>query len=435
MPNIVFILTDDQRHDALGRANPLVNTPTMDALARRGVRFANAFVVTSICSPSRACCLTGRYGSANGVPGFGTGLKRSEATFARLLKRAGYRTGYVGKWHLPWPSSPRGAGFDFVVYFKANGPHYDRKVVDGGRMRVAEGFIEDYLAARSVAFIEEAVKDGRPFLLHHATQVPHMDHQFRWVPREGFLALYDEARMPLPASWNDDLAGKPPYLETSRFRTQAIRYGYRDPSAIRRHFRRYFAEVSQLDSSLGRIVECLDRLGIRDETWLILMGDNGWFMGEHGLTSKVLAYEESIRVPLIVSGPGLDGRVCDELALNADIAPTILELAGVAAPTNAHGWSLLPLIRGRKTTWRKSFLYEAIEPELGSCPILAVRDKRSKYIQTLDPQERSRVVFEELYDLATDPAEMRNLAGEKAHEAAVARLREELERLRESLAP
>ena len=433
MPNLIFILTDDQRFDALGCVNPLVQTPTMDALAKRGVLFRNAFVATSICSPSRACCLTGRYGSANGVPGLGMSLHRGEVTFAQLLRKSGYQTGYVGKWHLKWPK-PKAAGFDDVTYFESNGPHYNRKVTERGRKTVAKGYIEDYLADQSVRFIERAAGAGKPFVLHHATQIPHMDHRFSWPAKAQTLARYPLDKMPVPRSWRDDLSGKPPYLKTGRNYTRAQEtYGYTDPAAIRRHCQAYWASITEMDAALGRIVAALDRLGIRDDTWIILMGDNGWFLGEHGFTSKVLPYEESIRVPFIVSGPGLKGETRDELILNADVAPTFLNLAGLPIPENMHGRSLLPLLRGERVTWRQSILYEAPKPELGSWPLVAVRTDRWKYIQTCAIRDPAKLVFEELYDLQADPHEMTNLAGRPEHKATVQRLQAELARLREGI--
>ncbi|MFW6164449.1 MAG: sulfatase-like hydrolase/transferase [Planctomycetota bacterium] len=433
MPNLIFILTDDQRYDALGVVNPLARTPTMDALAKRGTVFRNAFVATSICSPSRACCLTGRYGSANGVPGLGMALDRDEVTFAQSLKEAGYQTGYVGKWHLRRPK-PKQAGFEAVTYFESNGPHYNRRVIEHGKKKTAQGYIEDYLADQSVAFIEQAVEAGRPFVLHHATQIPHMDHRFSWPAQDETLALYPLEKMPVPETRQDDLRGKPPYLRNARSYVRAQQtYGYTDPANIRRHWQAYLASITEMDRSLGRLVAALGRLGIADETWIVLMGDNGWFMGEHGFTSKVLPYEESIRVPFLVSGPGLEGEQRDELVLNADISPTLVDLAGLPVPDGVHGRSLLPLLGGEKVAWRDSILYEAPEPELGSWPLAAVRTARWKYIQTYAIKDPSRLVFEELYDLGADPREMTNLAGQAAHAAVQAQLREELGRLRSSV--
>jgi arylsulfatase A-like enzyme len=430
-PNLIFILTDDQRHDALGCAgNELIRTPNMDSLAERGVLFRNAFVTLSICSPSRACCLTGRYGSANGVATLGAKLKPGERTFAQYLKQAGYQTCFVGKWHIGG-STPADVGFDDVVYFTSNGPQHDREVIERGRQTTAKGYIEDYCADQCVRFMESAAKQEAPFLLHLCTQVPHMTPEYTWEAKPETLARYGEATMPVPESWDDDLAGKPPYLREARFRTRAQDiYGYRDPAAIRRHTRLYYAAITDLDEALGRAIAAVDALGMRENTYVLLMGDNGWFMGEHGLTSKVLAYEESIRVPLVVSGPGLTGEVNDELVINADIAPTLLDLAGAPVAANVHGSSLVPLLRGQQTDWRSSFLYEAPIPALGSWPLFAVRTREWKYIQTYDPEDRSGPAFEELYDLRDDPHEMTNLAGLEEHGETQARLEAELAELR-----
>jgi len=433
--NFLFILTDDQRYDAMGCAgNRLIHTPNLDALARRGVRFERAFVTLSICSPSRAACLTGRYGSRNGVTALGQALRKGERTFAHHLKAAGYQTGFVGKWHLR--DRPEACGFDYATYFEGNGPHYNRRVTTGARRHVADGYVEDYLAGRSVEFMRAASDAGRPFVLWHCTQVPHMTPRFNWDARDATLARYDERKMPVPVTWRDDLAGKPPYLKDARFRTRARTYGYERQEAIRKHARRYYAAVTDVDAAMGRVLAALDRLNLRESTYVFFLGDNGWMLGDHGLTSKVLPYEPSARVPMIVAGPGIAPRVEGRLVLNADVAPTLLELAGLPVPANLHGRSLMPLLRGTQTAWRKSVLYEAPTAVLGSRPLLAVRTDRWKYVRTFDGKTLAagaEHTFEELYDLQTDPNEMTNLAGRSEHAAAQKRLATELTRLRGEL--
>ena len=431
-PNFLFILTDDQRYDAMGCAgNPLVRTPNIDALAARGIRFENAFVTLSICSPSRAACLTGCYGSTTGVASVPGTLNTPSASIAHRLKEVGYRTGVVGKWHLG--NSPAECGFDFAACFQSNGRYYGRSVLENGTRKKVEGYIEDYNAAQAARFLQDAA--GEPFFLFYCTQVPHMDHTFDWPAKEATLALYDRERMPVPATWRDDLAGKPPYLKTARNRTQALRYGYDKKENIQRHIQRYYAAITEMDASLGKVLTTLDDSGLRENTYIILMGDNGWFLGEHGFTSKVLPYEESIWVPMLMAGPGLRVTVDSRLVLNIDIAPTILEFAGLPVPNDMHGTSLLPLDRVDGSHWRRSFLYEAPTPSLGSWPLYAVRTDRWKYIQTLDPKKSGRLVFEELYDLHNDPQEMTNLAGQPQHADRQAALKQELYRLRYSLHP
>jgi arylsulfatase A-like enzyme len=431
--NFIFILTDDQRHDALGCAgNASIRTPHMDALAARGVRFENAFVTLSICSPCRAASLTGRYGSANGVTSVPGTINANERTIAHILRDAGYRTGMIGKWHLG--NTPQQCGFDSATYFMSNGPYYGRSVIDNGVEKTAKGYIEKYNADRAIEFLKGSAHSAQPFFLFYCPQVPHMNHEFDWPAREETLALYDASEMPLPMTWQDDLAGKPPYLKDSRSRTQALRYGYDQAENLQRHRQRYYAAITEMDASLGRLLAALDDLGLDSNTYIFLMGDNGWFMGEHGFTSKVLPYEESIRVPMIVTGPGVRKGVNRHLVLNIDIAPTILGLAAtMAEPKGMHGRNMIGLLRGRWVPWRRSFLYEAPTPSLGSWPLYAVRTDRWKYIQTFDKADRQRLAFEELYDLKTDPKETTNLAGQARHAKRQATLKAELNGLRARL--
>jgi len=379
-PNIVFIFTDDQRYDALGAVDKAMHTPQLDRLAARGVRYANAFVTLSICSPSRAAVMTGQYGSVNGVTTLGRAVAESSPKVAKLLRDAGYRTGMFGKWHLK--NSPDELGFDEANYFMSNGTYYGRRARVGGEAVTVPGYIDAAVAAWSVDFIKRADADGKPFFLWHCTQVPHMDHTFDWPAKQGYLDLYDASAMPLPPSWRDDLLGKPAYLTTARSRTRALEYGYDDATKLRRHIHRYRAAVTQMDATLASLIDTVDELGLRDETWFVFMGDNGWQLGEHGFTSKVLAYEASIRVPMIIAGPGVRASVDERLALNIDLTATMLEIAGVEAPSAMHGRSLL----SPAESWRDAFVYEAPTPTLGTHPVMAARDRRWKLVHTYDPQ-------------------------------------------------
>lgn len=432
-PNLLIVFTDDQRWDALRAAgNPHLATPNLDALAARGTRFRNAFVTLSICSPSRAALLTGRYNSANGCITVGQGrIHDREITFAHRLKKLGYRTGVTGKWHLGNP--PAACGFDFASVCFSNREWYGRAFTRQGQRVVAEGFVEDFIVRESVGFMEAAAATGQPFVLWHCTQVPHMDHRHTWPAEARWRDRHDPATLPLSPTWNDSLAGKPPYLRESRSRTQALAYGYDKPDALRAHTRDYYAAVEQMDASLGPLFAALDRLRLRESTWILFLSDNGWMLGDHGFTSKVLAYEESIRVPLVIAGPGLPARVDDHLVLGIDITATLLELAGLPRPPELHGRSLLPHVRGRPPAdWRREFLYEAPESQLGSRPLWAVRTGRWKYIETLVDAATGRR-FPELYDLPADPHEQRNLAADPAHREHVSTLAATLVRLQAEL--
>ncbi|MCG8586052.1 MAG: sulfatase-like hydrolase/transferase, partial [Pirellulales bacterium] len=423
-PNIVFILTDDHRADALtSSGNEQIHTPNFDSIAARGATFRNAFVTLSVCSPSRAACLTGRYGSANGVTSVGrVRLNKDETTFANLLRVSGYRTGVTGKWHLA--TTPEACGFDFASVCYGNGTWYDRKFKVEGKSRTMQGFVDDVVADESIRFVRESVKRDKPFMLWMCTQVPHMDHRYTWPARQAQLDKVDLAQMPLPESWQDDLSQKPPYLKVGRNRTQALKYGYDKSAAIRKHARDYYASVSQVDASVGRVLAELNRLKLRENTWIILMGDNGWLLGEHGMTSKVLPYENSIRVPMAIAGPSTKSQTVDELVLNIDLTATILELAGLETPDSLHGRSLLPFVQGTPPDdWRSSFLYEAPTPQLGSRPLWAVRTQQWKYIEThVAPGE----VFRELYNLNSDAGERKNLAKQAEHKDTVAKLSQQL---------
>lgn len=434
-PNFLIIFTDDQRHDALGCAgNPHMITPNLDSLCRAGTRFSHAFVTLSICSPSRAALLTGRYGRANGIQRVGNvSLREGERTFAQLLREHGYQTGMVGKWHLGNP--PAACGFESYAYFESNGTYYHRPVTEGPRQTVADQFIEAYNADKAMEFMQKREKD-RPFVLFLCPQIPHMDHTFDWDVRPETQALYRAMDIQPPASWQDDLSGKPAYLRTNRSRQRAQEvYHYEQADSLINHIERYRASITELDAELGRVFRYLQRQQLTENTYVILMGDNGWFLGEHMFTSKVLPYEESMRVPLLLAGPTVPAKVVDELVLNIDIAPTLLEWAGLDVPTNMHGRSLKPLLEGNATGWRSAVYYEAPEPQLGSQPLAAVRDARWKYIQTYASEQPDSVIFEELYDVQTDPYELTNLAQEAEQAGRLARMARQLDELRAGISP
>ncbi len=423
-PNILFILTDDQRFDALGcAANEIIQTPNLDKLAERGLRFENAFVTLSICSPCRAVCMTGQYNSRNGVTQIGNHkISTSSPHLPRLLRNAGYRAAMFGKWHMG--DKPADLGFETFEYFTSNGPYYGRSVKVGNETKRIDKFIDDYVADKCIDYLDDATKSDKPFFLWMCTQVPHMNHKHEWNARPETLQLYADADIQVPKSWSDDLSGKPPYLEAARSRQQALKYGYDKQEKVVDHIRRYYAAVTEVDASIGRVLDHLEATGLDDNTWIVFMGDNGWLLGEHQFTSKVLAYEESIRVPMIIAGPKARTGRETRFALNIDLAPTILDLAGVPADKRMDGTSLVPILQGKNTDWRDHFVYEAPVSQLGTHPLWAVRTKDRKYIATHMPDG---TVFEELYDLQKDPGELNNLAGQLAIRSRLERFRADVE--------
>lgn len=435
-PNLIVIYTDDHRADGLGFLNPQVRTPNMDRLASRSVYFSEAFVVSSLCSPSRAQLLTGRYSSQNGVAelppetdravpgGPKTRFNPSEPLVARLLAAGGYFTGIVGKWHID--DSPVSCGFEFVRSIYGNGPYSDLTFTDEkGRELPTRGYVEDANAAFGSEFLQRAREEKRPFFLFYNTRVPHMDHRYEWPVKESTSRRHPATSFQPPPTVGGSLDGKPPYLEKSRSRTQALHYGYNVSARLQEHQRDYYCAVSELDASLGIFLEALEKSGLARNTYIILMGDNGWFLGEHLFTSKVLAYETSIRVPLLVSGPGIAPGTSRELALNIDIAPTLLEWAGVQVPAKIYGRSLAGLLKNPAAGGgRDAFLYEmAPAADTARNPFIrALRTKDAKLIRTYNPVDEGEVMFVELYDLANDPHETTNLASSAAHAVLLSRM-------------
>ena len=410
-PNIIFILTDDQREDALGaNGNRVIITPEIDRLAQSAIRFTNANVVFSLCSPSRAAILTGRYGSANGVLDLGSDINRGEKTMASYLKEAGYNTAMLGKWHIG--QKPENLGFDFHVYFDGNGIYYHRLIHDMGKdIRPAE-HCDEYCVDRAIDFLKEATKKTRPFFLFQNTQLPHMNANLLWNAKLGTLKKYNPDDMPVAANRLDDLHDKPEYLKTVRNRTQALKYGYPDAKAIQEHTREYYSVITEMDEALGRLIKTIDDQGILDNTYIFFLSDNGWMLGEHGFTSKVLPYAPSDKVPLFVLGPGISPQLDNQIVLNIDMTPTILDLAGVKIPGNIHGKSIAPLLFNKKTGWRKAFVYEGLGTYGGAKPNLAVYNDHYRYIVTYDDKTLESVNFKELYDEDKDPGEMHNLAND-----------------------
>jgi arylsulfatase A-like enzyme len=273
--------------------------------------------------------------------------------------------------------------------------------------------VDSYCVGQSIDFLNQAAKWPKPFVLFHATQLPHMDNHKSWPTPAEYRQQYDQTKLPLSKSWPGDLTGKPSYLTNVYNRTQADEYGYQREENIRAHIRDYYAAITQMDEFLGRLFAAMDRLKLWENTWLVFASDNGWLLGEHRMTSKMLAYEPSIRVPLFIAGPRLKPRVEQRIALNIDLGPTLLDLAGVPVPAKMQGRSLAPLLRQQEVSWRDSFVYECLDSYGGTRPTLAACTVQSKLIQTWKDQasvKTNAADFVEFYQLTDDPDEMHNSA-------------------------
>lgn len=466
-PNLLLLLSDDQRADAMGCApNAAIKTPALDRLASQGVRFRNAFVTTSICCVSRASVLAGQYARRHGIHDFARPFwpEAMSQTYPMLLKKAGYYTGFIGKWGIAANNvklvNRAGATFDYWAgashqsnfWHEADCPFVthpgvgeeklenlctcppDARGRRGIGVRIGRKNIKNpvhlstqIIPAKVDQFLRARDK-ARPFCLSISFKAPHGPWS-DWDP--SVRDLYVDAKLPVPKTATPAaIAAKPAFLRRSLASAAGERLA-RDHARLRRQIGHYYRLISTLDISVGKVRKLLADHGLADNTVILFSSDNGHFLGEHGLMGKWLMYEESIRVPLIVSGPGLTGEVNDELVLNADIAPTLLDLAGLPTPANMHGSSLVPFLRGDSAQWRASFLYEAPIPALGSWPLVAVRSREWKYIRTFGPEDPSKLVFEELYDLRDDPHEMMNLAGLDEHRDTRERLAAELAELRQ----
>ncbi len=413
-PNFIIVYTDDQRFDALGvnQEGPII-TPNIDHLARQSLQFSNAHVAFSLCSPSRASLLTGRYGSQNGVLGLGSKLNEGEKVLPELLQDHGYVTGFSGKWHIQ--PSPKDIGFDFANYFFGNGTYYGRQFISGSDTLYPDQHIDDYGVDRSISFIETQARDKAPFFLFHCPQTPHMNGDLIWDAKPETKVRYPVDQMPVPENHLDGLENKPPYLRSVRNRTQAQKYGYPDSSAIQNHTRDYYAVITELDNFLGRLFDKISELDLWKHTYLIFMSDNGWMLGDHGFTSKVLPYAASTHVPLFVHGPGIAPVHNNSLVSNLDILPTVIDLAKLPSPQNLHGKSLLPIIKGNRDAIRDVFVYEGLGSYGGSGFNLSVIDDTWRYTITYEDQSLKKVIFRELYHQMIDPWEMDNVVHDPAH--------------------
>lgn len=423
-PNFVFVMTDDQRWDALGcMGHPFQKTPHIDRIAHEGVLFRNYFVTTPLCSPSRASYLTGRYVHAHGVRGNTDNAELSHqlVTYPRLLHDAGYETAFIGKWHMGNDDSPR-PGFDHWVSFRGQGVYEKPQLNINGQRVDTAGYMTDLLNQHAVDFLKRPHQ--KPFMLY----LPHKAVHGPFTPAEKYKNLYATEPIPRRPNCDDNLEGKPVLTRNTEDR-KGPRRSQGNEDLIRNQLRC----IQSVDDGVGRIFKTLEETGQLDNTVLIYTSDNGYFWGEHGLGDKRWSYEESIRDPLLIRYPKLikAGRKLDQDALNVDIAPTVLELAGVRAPGNLHGRSLVPLLGGKSAKWRNAFLMEYFaEKNYPRVPTWqGVRTERWKYTQYLDLQG-----MDELYDIQADPYEMKNRIGDPAAAAALKQMKAELERLRKETA-
>ena len=447
-PNIVVIVVDDMRFDEYGAGgHPYLETPHIDALAASGATFGNAYHATPLCSPNRACILTGQYASRHGIV---DNTSRSYAshrlrTFARELQRARYETAHVGKWHMGNDPTPR-PGYDHWVSFAGQGEISDPQLFENGRLQRVPGYITDLLTDRAIEFATRARR--KPFMVYIGHKAIHPQIVQRddgtvdvstnqgFVPAERHRGKYAGKSYRRRSNFGlsaQDRAGKPVLaaaLEAKHSGGIVQQFGAEvlDEQVSDATIQSRAEMMLAVDEGVGRLCAALEEKALLENTLLVFMSDNGSFFGEHGLSvERRFPYEESIKSPLIIAHrAAIEPRRVDEFALSIDIAPTLLEAAQAEIPRSVQGRSLLPFALGRRARGRDAFLVEYYGhenpfPWIANIDYRAARFGRYKYIRWIREDEAH-----ELYDLETDPFELRNLAADPAHAATVARGRETL---------
>ena len=411
-PNIIFLLTDDHRADALGCAgNRIIKTPNLDELATGGVRFTNAFVTTSICAASRASIMSGQYVRRHRIDDFRTSFSQENLaqTYPLLLRGAGYRIGFVGKYGIGRGDDFPIDKYDFWRGCPGQCESYERKDKSGKYKHLTQ-----IIGEQSLEFLQTC-STQQPFCLSVSFKAPHVQDSDprQFIPDRAYQNLYDDVTIPAPKTADPKYFEQLPEFLRNSIARKRWQKRFSTNEKYQQSVKNYYRLIYGVDVVTGRIRAELKRLGLDKNTIIIIIGDNGFYLGEHGLAGKWFPHEESIRVPLIVYDPrakqSLGSVTRQEIALNIDIAPTILELAGVEIPIRTQGRSLVPLLKGQKTEWRKDFFYEHLCLPKKIPQSIALRNDRWKYIRYIDHDR------EELYDLANDPHEISNLATDKKY--------------------
>ncbi len=424
--NVVFILTDDHRFDAMGHmGHPFLETPHMDRLAREGINFTAGYVTTSLCSPSRASILTGQYAHTHKVVDNNNPAAPGTIFYPQYLQKAGYKTGFFGKWHMGGDSDEPRPGFDRWVSFRGQGtydPTPSGLNVDGARVP-RQGYITDELTDYCLGWLNGLGKE-QPFFLYLSHKAVHAN----FTPADRHKGRYANAEVPIPVTMPntpENFADKPRWVKDQRNSWHGVDFPYHSTLDIAEFYRQYCETLLAVDDSIGRVMEALDKRGQLEDTLIIYMGDNGFCFGEHGLIDKRTAYEASMRVPFMAYCPKLftGGQTIDKVVANIDIAPTVLQAAGLKTPPHMQGRSFYDLMRGQQTDWRDSLLYEYFwERNFPQTPTIhALRTPRYKYIHYFGIWDT-----DELYDMQADPLERKNLINEPDRQQLITKLKNQM---------
>ncbi len=430
-PDVVFVLLDDMRWDGFSFMNhPFVKTPHLDRLRAQGAMMSNAFVTTSICCPSRATFLTGTYASRHGVIDNETSEYNPEVTppVTKYLQAAGYTTAMIGKWHMGNTAEPR-AHFDYWLSFKGQGVYNDPLFNINGENVPQKGYTTDLLTDYTLEFIAKQPKD-KPYFAMLSHKAVHEPFQPAQRHAEAFGAGATIAR---PPSYNNDFSTKPNWQKRDALSDVRWHYRTRDfenerlPAAVPvdgwkkgKDFVEQLRCLAAVDDGIGRLLEALEKRGTLNNTIIVFTSDNGYFHGEHRRWDKRLAYDESLRIPMLVVYPGRiqPGTTVPQLVTNVDFAPTILDYAGLPVPADMQGDSMKPLFEKKSPKWRDHVFYEYWKDLVHSIPAMtAVRTDRYKLVTYHEITD-----FDELYDLQNDPQEQINLARDPAYAPLLAEM-------------
>jgi N-acetylglucosamine-6-sulfatase len=420
-PNVVFILSDDHRYDFMGfMGRPkFLETPNMDRLAREGAHLENAFVTTSLCSPSRASILTGQFSHRHGVVDNNTRVPEGTVFFPQYLQQTGYETAFMGKWHMGHASDEPRPGFDKWISFRGQGDYYNPTFNIDGKRQKTEGYVTDLLTEYAVNWLK--TKREKPFFLYLSHKAVHA----MFEPAKRHLGKYDDVAVEYPdtmADTEENYRGKPRWVRAQRNSWHGVDYMYHGQMDFDTFYRRYCETLLALDESIGHILNALEETGQLENTLVFYMGDNGFCFGEHGLIDKRHMYEPSLRVPLLAYSPQLiqPGTKIKQMVQNIDIASTIMAAAGLESPATMDGRSFLPLLQGKETAWRDAVFYEYYwEWNFPQTPTVhGIRTDRYKYMHYHGIWDT-----DELYDLQQDPEEKMNLIDRPEYQDLVKELK------------
>jgi arylsulfatase A-like enzyme len=402
-PNFVFVMADDFRYDAMGFVQasqgaaarfPWLQTPNLDRLRSQSVWVRNAFVTSSVCAPARASFLTGMYNHKNGVKGNFTPFPSQNVTYASVLRDAGYDTGYIGKWHMGLQSGQR-PGFSYSASYIGQGVFNNSVFEINGKPVQTTGWVDDVTTDYATSYLKAHAATGKPFVLTVGLKAPHDPH----TPPARLVGIMD-GKVAKPAV---NATAYPPYKSVGSQVTDA-------------KMQAYFSTVVAVDEEVGKLMSSLKNLGLDENTVFVFTSDNGLLRGEHGENDKRLAYEESIRVPMIVRYPNLvqGGGTLNQMVLNVDMAPTFVDLAGAQVPQQMDGKSIKPLLAGQATTWRSDFFYQYFEDDGYPPPYSAPENHALRTATAKLIKYPGRPEWTQLFDLAADPYETNNLYNKPA---------------------